>query len=150
MEIREITANKKQYYDLLLLADEQPEMIERYLHCGTMYVLFDPDPVAECIVTDECSGILEIKSIAVDPAYQGCGYGKSLIAFLTETYRRSHSVLQAGTGDSPLTVPFYEACGFRRHHVIPDFFIDHYDHPIIEAGVQLRDMIVFRLPLQGG
>lgn len=38
----------------------------------------------------------------------------------------------------------YEKCGFRRHHVIKDFFTKNYDHPIIECGVQLVDMIVLR------
>ena len=37
-EIREIKENKKQYLDLLLLADEQENMIDRYLERGTMYV----------------------------------------------------------------------------------------------------------------
>ena len=39
MKIIEITENKKQYLDLLLLADEQETMIDRYLYKGKMYVL---------------------------------------------------------------------------------------------------------------
>lgn len=50
-------------------------------------------------------------------------------------------------GDSPLTVPFYEACGFVRHHRIENFFIDNYDHPIVEAGVLLKDMVYLRRSL---
>ena len=34
MEIREVTENKKQYLSLLLLADEQEDMIDRYLDRG--------------------------------------------------------------------------------------------------------------------
>ena len=41
MKIVEITENKKEYLDLLLLADEQEDMIDRYLDHGTMYVLDD-------------------------------------------------------------------------------------------------------------
>ena len=52
-----------------------------------------------------------------------------------------YSALQVGTGDSPLTVPFYEKCGFVRSHNIPNFFTDNYDHPIYECGVQLIDMV---------
>ena len=55
--------------------------------------------------------------------------------------------LLAGTGDSPLTVPFYEACGFREDHRIPNFFTESYDHPIYEAGRRLVDMVVFAMPL---
>ena len=47
-----------------------------------MYVLEDNDVKAECVVTDEGNGILEIKNIAVDPENQGKGYGKALIDFL--------------------------------------------------------------------
>ena len=39
MKIRKVETDKKQYLDLLLLADEQEEMIDRYLERGTMYVL---------------------------------------------------------------------------------------------------------------
>ena len=83
----------------------------------------------------------EIKNIAVDPENQGKGYGKALIDFLASKYADEYSVLQVGTGDSPLTVPFYEECGFVRSHNIPNFFTDNYDHPIYECGVQLIDMV---------
>lgn len=41
MKIIEVKENKKQYLDLLLLADEQENMIDRYLDKGKMYVLDD-------------------------------------------------------------------------------------------------------------
>ena len=94
MKIREIIDRKKAYLNLLLLADEQEDMIDRYLERGTMY-----------------------------------------------------TVLQVGTGDSPSTIPFYEACGFRRHHLVKNFFTDHYDHPIYECGVQLVDMVYLQREL---
>lgn len=36
MKIRKVETDKKRYLDLLLLADEQEEMIDRYLECGTI------------------------------------------------------------------------------------------------------------------
>lgn len=141
MEIKEIKENKKQFLPLLLLADEQENMIDQYIDRGTMYVLEDDGLKCECIVTDEGKGVLEIKNIATKPEYQGRGYGKALIAFLAAKYKGKYSTLQVGTGDSPLTVPFYEKCGFVRSHSIKNFFIDNYEHPIYEYGVQLVDMI---------
>lgn len=141
MEIRKVNENKKQFLTLLLLADEQEDMVDRYLEKGAMYVLDDCGVKAECVVTDEGDGILEIKNIAVDPKYHGMGYGKALIDFLAEKYADEYSTLQVGTGDSPLTILFYEKCGFVRSHKIPNFFTDNYDHPIYEGGVQLIDMI---------
>lgn len=141
MKIREVNENKKQFISLLLLADEQESMVDHYLEKGTMYVLEDGNVKAECVVTDEGNEILEIKNIAVDPENQGKGYGKALIDFLASKYADEYSILQVGTGDSPLTIPFYEKCGFVRSHNIPNFFTDNYDHPIYEGGVQLIDMI---------
>ena len=147
MEIREIK-NKRDYLPLLLLADEQEDMIHRYLDRGVMFILEEDGVVkAECVVTDEGQGVLEIQNLAVAPEYQGKGYGKRLIEFVAEHYRNQYSILQVGTGDSPLTVPFYEHCGFARHHVLKNYIVDHYDHPIFEGGKQLRDKIVLRMQL---
>ena len=146
MEIIEITENKKEYLSLLLLADEQEDMIDCYLERGRMYVLDDEGIKSECVITDEGQGILEIKNIATVPRYQGKGYAKTLIEFITEKYRGQYTTLQVGTGDSPMTIPFYERCGFVRSHTIPYFFTAHYDHPIYECGVQLVDMVVLRRP----
>ena len=107
MRIVEVTENKKQYLDLLLLADEQEDMVDRYLYKGKMHILDDDGVKCECVVTDEGNGILEIKNIATVPPFQRKGYAKALIEFLVEKYRRQFSILQVGTGDSPLTIPFY-------------------------------------------
>ena len=147
MKIIEITSNKKEYLDLLLLADEQEDMIDRYLEKGKMYVLDDNGVKCECVITDEGNGILEIKNIATVPEHQGKGYAKTLIEFLIKQYHGQYSVLQVGTGDSPLTISFYEKCGFVRSHSIKDFFTENYDHPIIECGVQLVDMVYLQRPI---
>lgn len=147
MEIREIKKNKKQFISLLLLADEQEDMIDRYLDRGAMFVLDDGGVRSECVVTDEGEGVLEIKNIATYPANQGKGYASSLIQYVAEKYRDQFSVLRVGTGDSPVTVPFYEKLGFVRVGCIKNFFKDNYNHPIIENGVQLIDMIILELKL---
>jgi len=144
VEIREVKCNKKQYLPLLLLADEQEDMVDRYLERGVMYVLDDDGIKGECVVTDEGGGVLEIKNIATEPAFHGRGYGKALVEFVAETYKSRYSILQVGTGDSPLTVPFYEKCGFIRWRSVKNFFTDNYDHPIYEGGVQLVDMVYLR------
>ena len=136
--------NKKQYINLLLLADEQEYMIDSYLEKGTMYVLDDNGVKAECVITNEGNNVLEIKNIAVLPEYQGMGYGKALIEFVAKKYSNRYSILQVGTGDSPLTIPFYEKCGFIKSHIIENFFIDNYNNTIIECGKQLKDMIYLK------
>ena len=147
MKIIEVKENKKQYLDLLLLADEQEDMVDRYLDNGKMYVLDDNGVKCECVITDKENDILEIKNIATVPEYQGKGYARALIEFIVNNYREQYAILQVGTGDSPLTIPFYEKCGFVRSHIISNFFIDNYDHPIYESGIQLIDMVYLQRPL---
>ena len=144
MGIKEYCGNKKRLLSLLLLADEQEDMIDRYLDRGTMYVLDDDGIKCECVVTDEGDGVLEIKNLAVEPDCQGKGYGRAMIDYIAARYKGQFSVLQVGTGDSPLTVPFYEKCGFVRSHSVKNFFTQNYDHPIFECGIQLVDMIYLR------
>ena len=57
MKISKIEDNKKRYMSLLFLADEQEDMIDRYLEKGTMYVLEENGVKAECVVTDEGSNL---------------------------------------------------------------------------------------------
>ena len=59
MEIIEVIENKKEYLSLLLLADEQENMIDRYLSNGKMYVLDDNGIKCECVITDEGNGVLD-------------------------------------------------------------------------------------------
>lgn len=149
MHIDWVTENKKRYLDLLLLGDEQEEMIDRYLERGDLLVMTEGnEAIAVCVVTQEGDGVLEIKNLAVTPSRQSRGYGRAMIEHVAKAYAGRGHTLLVGTGDSPLTVPFYERCGFVRSHVIRDFFTRNYDHPIIEAGVQLKDMVVFKRALR--
>ena len=50
--IKKVMGDKRKYMNLLLLADEQEDMIEKYLDRGKMYVLDDNGVKAECVVTD--------------------------------------------------------------------------------------------------
>lgn len=144
MEIRSVTEHKKQYLPLLLLGDEQESMIDRYLERGELYALYDGGLRAVCVVTDEGGGVFELKNLATAPRYQRMGYGRALVEFVVSRYRGVCSTLLVGTGDSPLTVPFYKKCGFTESHRVKNFFTDHYDHPIFEAGKQLVDMVYLK------
>ena len=79
MEIKKVISDKKEFLELLLLADEQESMIDRYLERGDMFVLYDNGLKACCVVTREGEGIYEIKNIATISFFQRQGYGKRLI-----------------------------------------------------------------------
>ena len=133
------------YRELLLLADEQMDMVERYLWRGEMFRLLEGDARGILIITREGPDLFEVKSLAVSPSYQRRGYGRTLLEFAASYCRsRGGRLLEVGTGESPATLGFYEACGFRRTRVVKNFFTDHYDHPIYDGGVLLRDMVYLR------
>lgn len=144
MIITQITTNKKQYLELLLLADEQESMIDRYLERGDMFVLKDNGVKAICVVTNEGKGVCELKNIAVTPDFQRQGYGKRLINHLFDYCSEKYHQMIVGTGDVLSTIGFYKSCGFEYSHRIENFFTDNYDHPLIEDGVLLKDMIYLK------
>ena len=136
--------SRKDYLELLLLADEQEDMVDKYIFTSEMYLMeYENKAVACCVVDASEPKSAEIKNLAVDAEFHGRGLGRYFIEFVERIYSHTCSELFVGTGDSPMTVPFYEKCGFKRHHVIENFFTDNYDHPIIECGVQLKDMVYF-------
>lgn len=143
MKIQKVIHNKKMYMDLLLLADEQEDMVDRYLERGDMFILEDNGVKAECVVTKEGDRIYEIKNLAVRPDFQRRGYGRQLVEFVMSHYEDG-SVWLVGTGDVPSTLGFYRRCGFSESHRVRHFFTDHYDHPIFEDGRQLVDMVYLK------
>lgn len=148
MEIREIKEGKRRFLDLLLLGDEQEEMVERYLGRGNLFVGFEEErAVAVCVVTDEGDGVFEVKNLAVAEEEQRQGIGTRMMRFVEERYGRQARVLQVGTGETPRTMRFYERCGYVYSHRVTGFFTEHYDHPIVEEGRQLVDMVYFRRQL---
>ncbi len=147
MTITQVTDSKKRYLDLLLLADEQESMIDRYLGRGELFVLEDEGVKAVCVVTDEGDGVCELKNLAVTPEFQRQGYGRRLIGYLFARYSGKHTLMTVGTGDVPGSLGFYKSCGFEYSHRIRNFFTDNYDHPMIEEGVLLKDMVYLKRKL---
>ena len=144
MNIKLINKCKKDFLDLLLLADEQENMIDKYLDRGIMFALYDDNLKGICVVTKEGERVYEIKNIATYEEYHGQGYGKKLVEYILEYFKDDCDIMYVGTGDSPLTIPFYNKCGFVESHRIKNFFVDNYDHPIFEGGNQLVDMVYLK------
>ena len=96
------------------------------------------------LVTEEEEGVYELKNLAVDPAYQRKGIGRQMVDFLCRHYQQMGHTMLVGTGDSRQTISFYQSCGFTYSHTLRGFFTENYDHPIIEDGKVLTDMIYFR------
>lgn len=133
--------NKISFIELLLLADEDLEMIEKYLYRGELFALYDDDLKSICVVTQESDDVCELKNIATYEKWHGNGYGSKLLGHIFSYYKGRYVTMLVGTGDIPWIIQFYEKNGFRSSHRIKDFFIENYDHPMFEDGVQLVDMV---------
>jgi len=147
MRIEKIIKNKKQYLDLLLLADESEVMIDRYLESGDMFALYDDNLKTVCVVVAIDKETCELKNIATYEKYQGRGYGKALIKYISDFYKNGYKIMLVGTGDTPAILSFYENCGFEISHQLKNFFTDNYDHPMFEHGIQLVDMVYLKKKL---
>ena len=143
-----INDNKKDFLDLLLLADEQEDMIDKYLDRGILFALYDDDLKSICVVTDEGNGTFEMQSLATYPQFQCRGYARYLINHVCGYYKDKGTTMVLGTGDTPVIVSFYEKSGFVLTHRIENFFLEHYREPLFEHGVQLKDKIYFKRDLQ--
>lgn len=147
MKIEKIIENKKQFLDLLLLADEQEDMIDKYLPNGDLFALYDDDLKSVCVVMQIDSETCELKNIATYEKYQGKGYGKALINFVFDYYKKHFKTILVGTGETPAILAFYEGCGFKKSHRVKDFFTDNYNHPMFDGDIQLIDMIYLKKDL---
>ena len=147
IRIKKIIENKKQFLDLLLLADEQENMIDKYLPGGDLFALYDGDLKSVCVVVPINSETCELKNIATYEKYQGRGYGKALIKYISDFYKNDYKIMLVGTGDTLAILSFYENCGFEISHRLKNFFTDNYDHPMFEDGIQLIDMVYLKKKL---
>jgi GNAT superfamily N-acetyltransferase len=144
LKVEIINENKKDFLDLLFLADEQEDMIDKYLDRGVLFALYDDDLKSVCVVTDEGNGAFEIQNLATYPQFQKMGYGRYLINYVCDYYKNQGKIMLVGTGDIPVSVRFYENSGFAYSHRIENYILEHYDKPIFEDGVQLIDKVYLK------
>ena len=147
MTIKLIDSDKKNYLDLLLLADEQESMIDKYLERGELFALFDDGLKSVCVVTRENDDICELKNIATYEEWHGHGYGTKLLQHIFSHYSGKYRSMIVGTGDVPWILRFYQKNGFELSHRVKNFFTDNVDHPMFEGGIQLVDMVYLRRSL---
>ena len=140
VQLKKLTDNKKKYIDLLLLADPEEKAIDKYLNdCEVFYLTENEKVLGQCAAIEIDKHKCEIKNLAVCKTMHRKGYGKNLIALICEYYKGKYTSILVGTADNG--IEFYEKCGFKISHKIKNFFIDNYDIPIYDDGVQCIDMI---------
>lgn len=145
----EAFAPDKAPMELLLDADPNESRVKKYMvdgHCFQASI--DNQVVGACVICPIDSETLEIMNIAVTPDRQGEGIGSRLLRHAIGFAREQDAKrLELGTGTFGYQLAFYQKAGFRAYAVERDFFIDNYDAPIIESGIQHKDRLRLAIEL---
>ena len=147
IQVLKITTGKKRFLPLLLIGDEQDRMIDRYREAGEMFALYDGGLKTVAVVSKQPKRVYELKNLATDPVFRHKGYGRKMVEYLLAYYHGRGRLLTVGTGAGSSNVQFYEKCGFTVTHTVPGFFTDNYDHPIVENGLIITDMVYLQKEL---
>lgn len=135
-------------YSLLLLADETVNAINKYVYDSDVYVLKEQEKeLAVFCLYQIDKDTMELKNIAVSNELQGKGIGSVLIKEIISIARNTgYNHLIVGTADCGVDqIRFYERNGFVKYGIKKNFFLENYDEPIVENGVQLRDMVMLEM-----
>ncbi len=136
--------DRDNYKRYLLLADEDPAMVDRYLYTGELFAIRKRKAVIGAIlIIFPSKTTIEIKNIALEPQARGLGYGKKAIQLVCDQfYLRNFKKIIVGTANSSIgNLAFYQKMDFRITEIRKDFFLQ-YEHPIIENGIRALDMIM--------
>ena len=118
MTIKQITENKRDYMEMLLMAEPQENMVERYLDVSDMFILYDDGvPITICVVMHMKNQSCELKNIATIEEFRGQGYGRYMISSICEHYANTCNVMYVSAGNDRGTLEFYEKCGFTNSHM---------------------------------
>ncbi len=137
-------------YDLLLLADEFVEVIDKYIFDSEIYVYEEGDRIIALYALYKIdSEEAEIKNIAVDSEYQNKGIGKVLLNEATARAKeKGFKTLAIGTGDAMMIqLQLYQKAGFEMDMIKKNFYLDNYPTPIYENGLRLKHMVVLKKKL---
>jgi len=150
LKIRQLSKNENIPYNLLLLADETVQGINKYIFDSEIFVLEQNcEAVAVYALQKLNADEAEIKNIAVVPNFQGKGLGKLLLNDAAKRAKaQGFKAILIGTGDvATKQLALYQKVGFKKTGVRKNFFVEKYPEPIFEGGVQLKDMVVLKKEL---
>lgn len=142
LDFRKIDSDRSAYIPLLLEGDEDMAMLNRYLDRGDLFGLFDNEDVVTLALVTAEGDCAELMNIVTAEKHRGKGYGSLMLSYLSKEFS-AYGYLIAGTGDCSPARLFYEKNGFSLSGLRKGFFLQ-YDHPVIENGRMLTDMVLYR------
>ncbi|MBD8349139.1 GNAT family N-acetyltransferase [Dysgonomonas sp. HGC4] len=143
--IKAITLYSEDLFALLLLADPSQNNINEYLYKSLIYGAYINNVLIGVYVlfpVDEQT--MEIKNIAVSEDFHKRGIGTLLLHHAKkETVLKGYLQLIIGTANSSISqLSLYQKNGFEIYEIKRDFFIENYNEPIFENGIQAKHMIM--------
>ncbi|WP_256096759.1 bifunctional GrpB family protein/GNAT family N-acetyltransferase [Pseudoalteromonas luteoviolacea] len=135
--------------DLLLEADPSETEIASYISGSHHFVAKQNNEIiAACIVKPLSSQKCEICNISVRPSKQKKGVGTQLLSYvLTQLSALKYQRVELGTGTFGYQLTYYQRMGFRVECVEVDYFVQHYNEPLYEQGIQHKDRLKLYLSL---
>ncbi|USD61801.1 GNAT family N-acetyltransferase [Vibrio sp. SCSIO 43140] len=130
--------------DILLIADPEEAAINAYRErCIGFAVYMQGALVGALLVeVDAKQRSAELFNIAIYDEFQGKGFGGVLLSeTLALLSQKGIDSVELGTGTFGYQLSFYQKHGFRVDSVVKNFFLDNYDEPIFEHGIQHKDML---------
>jgi N-acetylglutamate synthase-like GNAT family acetyltransferase len=148
MRIRKVHSNQMPM-KLLLEADPSENKVREYLSDSHCYLAETENTSIGVYVIRQLSHLdYELMNIAVTPVSQNKGIGTKLLNHAIGSAKKLGAKrLEVCTGSFGYQLAFYQKAGFRICSIDKDFFLTHYNEPIFESGIQLKDMIRLSIEL---
>jgi GNAT superfamily N-acetyltransferase len=131
------------------LAEDSDQQLDSYIDLGRVWVARTPDHVivGHVHVVDRDHDVWEVVNTAVAEHAQNHGVGRAMLEKAADEARAAGAVrltvstAAASTGN----LRFYQRCGFRMTHVVPDAFGTTQGYPpgIEIDGIPMLDQIWF-------
>ncbi len=148
MRFQQITENKTEYLDLLLLTDPQRDKIDSYLDTGDMFALYEGKELCTlAVITVSGNRECEIRNLVTTYGNGGKGYTRAMIHFLSERYRGECDTMYVGTWNYEESLRVYKRCGFEYSHTREGYYEENYEEPIYLDGKQMTDLVYLKKAL---
>jgi GNAT superfamily N-acetyltransferase len=134
-------------------AEDSEALLASYIDLGRLWVARTPDgeAVGHLQAVPRETGLWEVTNTAVAETSRRLGVGRALLERALEEARSAgvdRVILATATADIG-NLRFYQRCGFRMTHVVPDAFDELHGYPpgIVVDGIPMRDQVWFELAL---
>ena len=149
--ITKLNRDDKIPYELLLLADPSKDLVDEYLKQSEIFTARKNDETPGVVVLFPLTTeTVEIKNIAVKPAFKGLGIGSYLIENVIQI--ASHNTQKSiciGTANSSVgQLYLYQKPGFEITEINKDYFTKNDADPIYEHCIQAKHKLMLTRQLK--